>query len=245
MTSGVAPASAAPRWSGRSIVYAQGAVDGSAAARLLEEVQVLPGHQLGAHHVVDGLAASDRVVREASGQQDLVRPRQAQVAEQDGRPDAEALRRPEPLGAAVHAGEATVRGGQAAARVGAVHHVVVDEGAGLEEFQRGGCTEGRIVVGSVARGTAKAPVAEGGPQPLPAGKEGGECIDHRREIVADHRQDLTLLGENLVDDDLHAGTKVGNVEGAGVVGHPTSLRATAPEGLLRRIDPHTPVTRGP
>ena len=89
--------------------HLQGPLDGAAAHGLLEEVEVLAGHQLGAHLVVDGLGAAHRLGREAAAEDDLVGPRQAQVAEQDGRPDAERLRRAEPLGVAVDAGEPAVR----------------------------------------------------------------------------------------------------------------------------------------
>ena len=63
-----APARAPPRCSGRSIGVLRRLVANhphrplhrATAARLLEQVEVLPGHQLGAHHVVDRLGPHQR-----------------------------------------------------------------------------------------------------------------------------------------------------------------------------------------
>jgi hypothetical protein len=99
----------------------------------------------------------------------------------------------------------------------------VDEGAGLQELQRRGGAQGGVVeLGGAAR-AAPAPVAERGPQALAAGQEGGQRVDHRDEVVADAGENRRLVREHLVDDHLDACPQVGDVEGAGSVGHPPSL----------------------
>ena len=65
-----------------------------------------------------------------------------------------------------------------------VHHVVVDERAGLQQLQRGRGGEDRRVV--AAAGAAPAPVAEGGAQPLAARQQvrrGRRAAERRRRVV--------------------------------------------------------------
>ena len=127
---------------------------------------------------------SDRDRRgNAAGEQQLIRPREAEVAQQDRGADAEGLGGAEPLGIAMHAREAPVRRGQAATGVGAVHDVVVDESAGLEELQSRGCAQGFLGVRSA--GAAVAPPAERRTQPLAAAEQVGDSLDERVEVVAD------------------------------------------------------------
>jgi hypothetical protein len=103
--------------------------------RLLEQVEVLPRHEFGAHLVVDALGRGELLCRKAAGEELLVRPRQAQVTQQDRGPHAEGLGGAEPFRPAVQHREAVMGRGHPAAGVGAVHDVVVDERAGLQEFQ--------------------------------------------------------------------------------------------------------------
>ena len=121
---------------------------------LFEQIEVLTGHEFGAHLVIDGLASADRVEGQAAVDEHLVSPGQTQVSDENRRSDAEALRRSEPFGAAMKRGEASMCGRQPAPGVRPVHDVIVDERTRLEELQRGRSGE---CLGGV--GTACAPPA--------------------------------------------------------------------------------------
>ena len=75
---------------------------------------------------------------------------QQQVAEQDRRARAELRRRDPCQPGPLHAGEAAGAPPARRAQVAGVHHVVVDQGAGLEELERGGRGDERAVVASPA-----------------------------------------------------------------------------------------------
>ncbi len=125
-------------------------------------------------------------------------------------PTPNALGRAEPLVAAVQRREAPVRRGHAATRVAAVHDVVVDERAGLQQLERGRRGHRLLAVG--AAGAAPAPVGERRAQALAAAQEVGERLGERREVGADVVEDRHLLREEVVEALLHADAQVLRVE---------------------------------
>ena len=90
-------------------------------------------------------------------------------------------------------GEVVVGGRESAPGIGAIHHVVVDEGAGLQEL-KGRCrAHGRLIqfwgyVGAGER-AAPAPVAERRSQALASAHEPAQGIGQRYEILAGTRED--------------------------------------------------------
>ena len=174
----------------------KGALDRSAAARLLEQVEELAGHDLGPHAVVDHLRPGQGLGAEARPVQDLVGPGQAQVAEQDRRPLPEPVGVPAPARRAVHAREASVGRCPTAAQVGVVHHVVVDQGARLQQLQRGRGAQG--LVHFLSAGAEVAPHAERRAQPLSPREQLGEPVGEGHEVRGDVGQDVRLLGHECV-----------------------------------------------
>ena len=140
-----------------------------------------------------------------------------------------------PAGGAVVGGEPAVHGGLAPAGVGAVHQVVVDERAGLDELQGG---EGRHqLIGVDAAGAPVAPVGEGRAQPLAAAQH--ECLQrlgHRQQGVVGGGQPGALSGEEvgqrLVDPAPEASAVHGRYGGG--IGHALTLAA---RGAARRRAP--------
>lgn len=132
------------------------------------QIEELAGHHLRAHRpprLLDPLPG--RPLRQRLGEH-VVGPGQREVAG-EGR-----HRRPVRLGAAEHplapvaAGEVDVEGRAAAAQRGVVHQVVVDQRAGLEQFQGPGEPEGGglVAVPRAPSGGAPAPPQEGGARPF-------------------------------------------------------------------------------
>lgn len=135
-----------------------------------------PHDHLGAHR--PPLPVQARAVRRTEcrlGQQ-VVRPGERQVTSEDGGRGAEGLRRAVHTRCPVPAGQVDVQGRCASSLHGAVHHVVVDQSARLEQFERGSRSQDGGGVSRAARG-APAAVGERGAQPLAA--PGGQ----RRETV--------------------------------------------------------------
>jgi hypothetical protein len=99
----------------------------------------------------------------------------------------------------VPVGEADVGGRPAAAGQGAVHHVVVDQGAGVHELQRRhGPQHGGVVLRGTGDGldrAAPAPVGEGRAQALAAVGDGGDLVDDRAEGGVHAGEDGALLLE--------------------------------------------------
>jgi len=87
-------------------------------------------------------------------------------------------------------GEAPVHGGLPAAGVARVHHVVVHEGAGVQQLKRGGGREDLAAIGTAA--CPPSPVAEPGPQPLAAGQQVIDRVHAREQVGADPPQVLAL-----------------------------------------------------
>ena len=91
----------------------------------------------------------------------------------------------------------------AAPGLGAVHDVVVDQGAGVHELEGGDGAEHRrvvlatAVVVAAAGGAAPAPVGEGGAQPLAALGQGPHLVDDRDEARVHRGQGLALPVEEV------------------------------------------------
>ena len=93
--------------------------------------------------------------------------------------------------------ERAVRRGASAARVGIVDDVVVHQGRGVKDLERGGCGDDFLGVG-IIRHRPPAPVAESSPQPFSAPqRRGGELEDRTGEgtgvcRLVDASRDKTL-----------------------------------------------------
>ena len=145
----------APGRGARLLVPGQGQV-------LAAHVEELAQGHLGGHGVEGGPGVPHRTASGLAGGARrrqcahlLARQGQQEVAEQDGAIGPEGLRAPQPAPGLVVPGEDPVRRGQAPARVGAVHEVVVDQGTGLVELQRRTQVDGvgsGQVLGSMLRG---------------------------------------------------------------------------------------------
>ena len=107
-------------------------------------------------------------------------------------------------------GEAMVGRGHAAPGVRAVHDVVVDEGARLEELQGRGCAQGLLGVGT--SGAAVPPPAEGGTQALAPAEQVADGLHQRVEIIADAVEDVALRRDEVVDGLLHPGAQVVDIQ---------------------------------
>ena len=165
------PANAAPRCSGRSTVYLPDlyaqilrASSTVASARTVPiRSRYWPTLTSRRSSVNTSMASMRRVA------QHLVGVDEREVADEDRGAFAEAPRLAAPVGLGVQPLEVTVDRGQAAATVGVVHHVVVNQGERVQQFERGAGVDHRRIVG-VAAGTDERPEAEGGPQPFATGQ---------------------------------------------------------------------------
>ena len=155
-------------------------------------VQVLADHHLRAHEVEHG-PGPRRARRGRAGEQ-LLAPGQAQVPGEDrGRhPEGGPVQGPAVLG--VQGLEAAVDAGRAAAGVGAVDDVVVDQGGGLEELEGRPGTDHRGVLRVAAR-RPPAPVAQPRTQPLAPGGEPGDGLQQRQRVRRDGSEDVPLALE--------------------------------------------------
>ena len=156
-------------------------VQAGAAPGVVDQVGELPDGQLAAQRVVPGPAPAQRRRAETAVAQQLFRPHQAQIGEQDRSRFTEALgRAAQPLGA-VPVGEARVDGRAAAAQRGPVHNVVLQQGEGVHQFGAGRGAQRRV---AFLRAAQPAKVGEGGPDELPASHELGEQPGH--EVRSGH-----------------------------------------------------------
>ena len=147
------------------------------AGHLFQNIQVLPGHDFGAHEVEDSTGAALRPGTNAG--EHLLAEGQAQVPGQDASGLAKTLCIQRPTGIGMQGAELAVHAGTATARVRSVDDVIVDEGRGLEQFEGGACLDDRGVVGS-APGSTPAPVAKQSPHPLPTGDQGLDGINKNK-----------------------------------------------------------------
>ncbi|MPM82571.1 hypothetical protein SDC9_129632 [bioreactor metagenome] len=118
-------------------------------------------------------------------------------------------------------------GRDAAAGVGVVHHVVMDQGGDVQQLQaRGGPDQGgvRVVIGAAGRCDI-APQGERRAQPLAASGEHLGELGHRLQLGADPRQDLPLFGEEAGQGVLDVLTELGGERLGGIetVDHGLSL----------------------
>jgi hypothetical protein len=116
----------------------------------------------------------------------------------------------------VQAGEADVHGRAAPADLGAVHDVVVDQGADVQQLDRAGRLDGGL--GRRARGRAPgapvAPVDEGRPQPLaPLEGEPGQGVGDGDVVLAEEAEGRQLLVEQGGQGPVHPGAQVLGVQG--------------------------------
>ncbi len=119
----------------------------AAPGPLLEDVEVLPDRDLGAHLVEDlacRLPRGDRRDEPDAGVEQFVAPAEQEVAEQQRGGLAEAERAPRPSARFVQSLETAVRRRPAAPGVGVVHDVVVHEGGRVEDLERTGRENDRM-----------------------------------------------------------------------------------------------------
>ena len=202
--------------------HPQRALHGPVPGGLAQQVQVLPGDHFRPHQVEHGLAAAQRVGRQAAGVVHLIGPRQQEVAHEDGGTLPERLRRSPPALPGVAGGEQAVQRGPAPAGVAAVHDVVVHQRAGVQQLQRGG--RGQDLRAVWPARAAPAPVAERGPQPLARPRAAPPAPPARAAAPrppraarpAAARQELAQRTSHLVTD---------VTEGGGITGHDRETRA--------------------
>lgn len=192
------------------------------AARAGHQVEVLPGGHLGAQLPAQGPgppgAPRGQLVDEA------VRPHQAQVAGQQRPRPAEGLRvTREPL-LGVPVGQRPMQAGAPSPHVGAVHQVVVHEGAAVQQLQGGARPHHVLVAGAsgvpVPDRSPPAPVAEGGSDALAPGQNqlaqglhqgtelGYSGVEHRLlrpgeggdQLLLDPGQEGQVVGSRAVGD---------------------------------------------
>ncbi len=115
-----------------------------------------------------GSARLEGGVSEPGALKHLNGPHHQQVAEQDCPGPAESGGITQPAGVSVQGLELAVCGWLAAANVGGIHHVVMDQRAGVQQFKAAGCGDDRVEfvsLGHACRGDV-APGAEAGPDAL-------------------------------------------------------------------------------
>ncbi len=210
--------------------------EGDVAGRLLvgaliggqHQVEVLAGDDLATQRGEDGPRPCHCVGGERGAVEELVGPHEGEVAGEDRRA------RPEPVGVA-HAAAGPMVGrhrcmgaGPAPACGRSVHHVVVEQGEGVQQLHRSGWPQHRLVV-LRTRGTV-APVHEGRAKALPPGRdEALDLVSHLAEGRVD-RHHLGGLGPyELVEQPAEGAAH--HRERAVVVGHDRQ-----PVGGLRRTD---------
>lgn len=132
-------------------------------------------------------------------------------------------------------GEASVGGGLAASGVGAVHHIIVDKGACLQELQRGRGRDGFLQV--VAASTSPTPVAEGWPQPFAAREQTCHRLGHRSQIGADSVQRPHLGRQEVLKGFADPAAKVFHIQRGTCEGRHMSKPTMPTQGrhLVRRI----------
>ncbi len=119
---------------------------------------------------LDAQLVPDRPHRRRRTAEELVGVHEGEVADEDGDALAEAPRLTRPSAGLVLVGEREVRRALAAPHRGPVHHVVVEQGEGVEQLERRAGVD-RALVPLVAPGGDEPPVAEGRAQALAAGQE--------------------------------------------------------------------------
>ncbi len=112
--------------------------------------------------------------------------------------------------------EAPVGGRVPAPGVGAVHQVVVHQGAGVEQLQRGGGPHHRVVcrrAGGRIGDASVPPVAEGGAEPLATADRLAGGGHQFGDVRSEGCEAPSLLRDEPVQDGLHRAAKRGVVPG--------------------------------
>ena len=201
-------------------------------------IQVLPAGHLGPHRLGDGQRAGQHRRREPGLLQHLHRPHHQQVAEQDRPGPTEGLGITEPPIGQMQTLELPVRGGVATTGVRAVHHVVVDQRAGVQQLETGGGREHGVERGLVvlrSGGGHVPPRAEGRPQALAAGQQPGGEGEQRAEVGLQVAQRIRLQQEEAADPIVdrrpkrcpQGSARVHQLRDSGGVDHMVSLRRSA------------------
>ena len=124
---------------------------------------------------------------------------EGQVADEDGHPLAEPAGLAPPAGRDVAGGEVDMDGRAAPPQPRPVHHVVVEQGEGVEQLEGGAGVDHRRV-GRVTAGADEGPVAEGRPEPLPAVEdEPAQRLDRGDQLGVDQPPAGRLLVQEGVD----------------------------------------------
>ena len=140
------------------------------------DVQVLTRQNLGAHPVKNGARRSAVDCALTQGCENLGRPRQGKIARKDaaGQAVVESITAPAIL--LVRSFKTLVHGGSAAAGIGTVNNVVVNQCGGLEQLHRHASFHngpgGAVLSYGCAARASPTPVAQQGAQALAAGGEG-------------------------------------------------------------------------
>lgn len=103
-----------------------------------------------------------------------------------------------------------VHAGLSASSVGAVHHIVVNECASLQQFERrSGLHDGLIVF---ATGPAPGPECKGRAQSLTASQDGFQCVYDDIEVLADGLEHWPLLVDELSEHFLDTRAQIVHIE---------------------------------
>src|SRR5665647_3254444 len=188
-----------------------------------DDVEVLTDRHLRPKGVQVRPRPLERLRIEAAPAPHLRRPHEEQVTEQDRARAPEDLRVAPPAGTRVRAREHHV-GRRAAAPGGrAVHHVVVRQRRHVQQVEAAcGPNDRRRVRGFTRRGHVP-PVAEGGPEPLPTGRE-VECLVQQRPYLRPDRVETPpLAGEEARHGQADGLAEVGGQRLRRIEGHGRSL----------------------
>ena len=165
------------------------------------QVEVLPGHDLHSQRRERSPGALQHVDRQRSAIDEIVGPHEGEIAGEDRRARAVPLGIPRQPPVVMHAGESALRCRPAAATMRAVHHVVVEQGEGVQHLHGGGDVEHAGILGPA--GSAMAPVDERRAQALAAG--GDQPGDLRGDVTQARVEGDELghlLGEVVGEDQL-------------------------------------------
>ena len=153
------------------------------------------------------------------------------------RPRRTAAPRPPSPPAACVAGEHGVRRRRAAPAGGVVHHVVVEQGEGVHQLERGAGVDHDAIVGRVAAGADEAPVAERRPQPLAARQhQPPDLVERLGEVGVERRPPRRSSGSraNGVDASRRFDTCARRDRGASSAERSAGTMAEARRRWLRR-----------
>jgi hypothetical protein len=178
---------------------------------LLEHVEVLAEHDVGPHAAELVARGSRRIPvdRRQPALEQAVAPAEQQIAEEQGCRRAVRRGGAGPSAVGMQSLEPPVQARLAAAEVGVVHDVVVNEGGRVEDLERGrdrhdpvearGCVGDGVEAVALGRHRLPAPVAEQRTEALPAGKEAACRRIQDVEVGRDLFEFAPALGEEGVD----------------------------------------------